>query len=172
MAVQNPEGNADAKNLLVNFEEARRWTFNYGVGLEAQLGGGVDPCPGDAKSSQVIRCRAFRKNAEKAGISPRVSLDITRLNFRGRDQTLVFKGHYGRLQKRGLVSFESPRWFDFENLKFSLTAFYDNSADVRTFTAQRLEGSAQIEQALGRITTLLYRFSYRRVQVDQNTLAI
>ncbi len=172
MAVQNPEGKAESKNLLVHFDEARRWTFNYGFGLEAQIGGGIDPCPGDPASAQVIRCKQFRKNAEKEGVSPRISLDVTRLNFRGRDQTLVFKGHYGRLQKRGLVSFESPRWFDFENLKFTVTSFYDNSSDVRTFTAQRLEGSAQIEQAIGRITTLLYRYSYRRVQVDQNTLAI
>jgi len=172
MAAQNPEGQAEYKNLLVHFDEARRWTFTYGFGLEAQAGNGVDPCSGILNKQALANCKASVNALHKAGVSPRVSFDVTRLNFRGRDQTIAFKSNYGRLQKRALLSFESPRWFDFENLRFSLTAFYDKSNNVYTFTADRLEGSAQIEQTVSRVTTLLYRFSYRRVKVDQGTLAI
>ena len=43
---------------------------------------------------------------------------------------------------------------------------------MRTFTAQRLEGSAQIEQRVSKVTTLLYRLAYRRVKVDPRTLVI
>ncbi len=44
--------------------------------------------------------------------------------------------------------------------------------DVRTFEAKRLEGSAEIRQALNRGTTLLYRFTYRRVSIPGGSLVI
>ena len=37
-AVQNPESSEREKNVLVNVQEAKRYTFNYGVGLEIQTG--------------------------------------------------------------------------------------------------------------------------------------
>jgi len=38
MAIQNPEGDATRKNINFQLEEARRYTFNYGVGFEVQTG--------------------------------------------------------------------------------------------------------------------------------------
>jgi outer membrane protein insertion porin family len=175
MAVQNPEGNAPSKNLLVQFEEAKRWTFSYGFGFEVQTGGESQACPGDSKDPRVIACRKQFEQLNGAGkptASPRVSLDVTRINFRGRNHTLVFKGTLGRLQKRALAGYEAPRFFDHETLKLTITAFYDNSRDIRTFTSERIEGSAQIDQTLSRISTLLYRFTYRRVKADPATLLL
>ena len=37
-AVQNPESTEREKNVLVNVQEAKRYTFNYGLGLEFQTG--------------------------------------------------------------------------------------------------------------------------------------
>ena len=37
VAVQNPEGLADRKNVLVQLTEAKRWDVTYGAGFEAQL---------------------------------------------------------------------------------------------------------------------------------------
>ena len=37
-AVQNPESSEREKNVLVNVQEAKRYTFNYGLGLEFQTG--------------------------------------------------------------------------------------------------------------------------------------
>lgn len=156
IAVQNPEGDARHKNVLLQLTEARRWTFNYGFGLE--IATGSDPGATDPQG--------------RTGVSPRVSFDVTRINFMGRNHTLIFKSRFGRLQQRGLFSYEAPRWFGNEDLKLTFTAFYDDTRDVRTFTAQRLEGSAQVEHKVNKITTLLYRFTYRRVKVDPRTLVI
>ncbi|HTK94290.1 MAG TPA: outer membrane protein assembly factor BamA, partial [Terriglobales bacterium] len=156
IAVQNPEGATQNKDLLVQLTEAKRWTFDYGFGLEVSTGS--DP----GKSTPQGR----------TGVSPRVSLDITRINFLGRNHTLIFRSRVGRLQKRGLFSYVAPRWMDNEDLKLTFTAFYDDTADVRTFTAQRLEGSVQLEHKVSRFTTLLYRLAYRRVKVDPRTLVI
>jgi len=156
IAVQNPDGDLAEKNILLNVEEAKRYTFKYGLGFEVQTGTG----------------QGANLPQGRTGISPRVSFDVTRLNFRGRNQTLSLKTRFGRLQQRALVSFDAPRWFGRENLRFSLTGFYDSTRDVNTFTAERLEGSPQVEQSWSRATTLVYRFTYRRVKVDPNSLKI
>src|SRR5678815_5339392 len=38
VAVQNPEGDATSKKVNFQLSEARRYTFNYGLGLEVQTG--------------------------------------------------------------------------------------------------------------------------------------
>jgi len=156
MAIQNPEGDATRKNINFQLEEARRYTFNYGVGFEVQTGQ-----PGASTQPQG-----------QPGASGRVSFDVTRLNFRGRDHTITLKTRYGNLQKRALLSYDAPRLFDSEQLTLNFTALYDDTFDVRTFEAKRLEGSAEIRQALNRGTTLLYRFTYRRVSIPEGSLVI
>lgn len=184
MAVQNPDGNSKYKDVLFDVREARRWTFNYGFGFEVQTGSqplnsdqintapapGVDVPPNTTPPSGTTVNTA--NPAGGTGVSPRVSFDVTRLNFRGRDHTLLFKSHLSRLSRRALFSYDAPRWFDKENLRLTFTVFGDNSRDVRTFASSRIEGSVQAEQVMSKITTLLYRFQYRRVNVDQRTLVI
>jgi outer membrane protein assembly factor BamA len=102
-------------------------------------------------------------------VSPRVILDVTRINFRGRDEALIFKSHFGNLQKRASLSFDQPRWFDLPNWRMTVTALYDNTRDVNTFSSDRLEGSIQLTQRATKATQLLYRFAYRRIKVDPNS---
>jgi outer membrane protein insertion porin family len=162
-AVQNPEGTETAKNVLVDMHEAKRYTFDYGVGFEFQTG---QPSVGS------------NQPAGETGVSPRVSLGVTKLNFRGRDQTVTLKGNLGSLQQRALVSYDAPKWLN-ASLRLSLTAFYDNTVDVTTFTSKRLEGSAQLEEVLtktaglqGRpVSTMIYRFVYRRVEASNVVVA-
>jgi outer membrane protein assembly complex protein YaeT len=150
VAVQNPEGDATAKKVNFQLSEARRYTFNYGVGLEVQTGQ-----PGSSTNPQG-----------DTGVSGRVSFDVTRLNFRGRDHTITLKTRYGNLEKLALIGYGAPRLFDSQKLTLDFTAFYQQTNDVRTFTSTRLEGSASIKQDLNRATTLVYRLIYRRVSTD------
>ncbi len=148
MAVQNRDGQSKYKDLALQFTEARRWTLNYGLGLEIQSG--------------VFG--AARDPEGKTGASPRVSFDVSRINVGGRAHTLSFKSHVGRLQQRGLLSYDASRFMNHQNIRLTLNLFYDNSLDVRTFTSERMESSMQLEQIVSRVTTLLYRFTYRRVR--------
>jgi len=106
------------------------YTFKYGFGFEFSTGTG----------------QGANLPQGRSGISPRVSFDVTRLNFRGRNQTLSLKTRYGRLQQRALINFDAPRWWGRDNLRFSVNAFYDSTRDVNTFAAERLEGSPQVVQ--------------------------
>ncbi len=89
---------------------------------------------------------------------------MTRLNFRGRNHTVNLKANVGGLQQRGLISYDAPRWFNNPNWRLTLTAFYDNTVDVTTFTSQRLEGSVQAEQIINKTSIMTYRLTYRRVR--------
>jgi outer membrane protein insertion porin family len=159
-AVQNPEGDDPLKNILVQVQEAKRYTFTYGLGLEFQTGQ-----PAGASEPQGA-----------TGVSPRVEFDVTRLNFGGRDQTINFQSHVGRLQQRGLISYTVPKLFDSDKFKMIYTIYYDNSLDVATFTSQRLEGKIDLRQEIGNITeeagtgaspsTLTYRWEFRRVKAS------
>ncbi len=151
-AVQNPDGAQPQKNVLIDVQEAKRYTFNYGVGLEFQTG-----------QPSAVGTNQAKGNT---GVSPRVSLEATRINFRGRNHTITFKADVGSLEQRGLVSYTAPRWFNNPDWKLSFTAFYDNTLDVTTFTSQRLEGSVQAEQIVSKATTIDYRFTYRRVKAS------
>ena len=157
-AVQNPEGTDPLKNVLVQVQEAKRYTFTYGLGLEFQTG---QPAGTTAPQGTT-------------GVSPRVAFDVTRLNFGGRNQTLTFQSHVGRLQQRGLVSYAVPKLFDNDKYKLIYTVFYDNSLDVATFTSERLEGKIDLRQQIGNSGTepgtragpnsITYRIDFRLVK--------
>jgi outer membrane protein assembly complex protein YaeT len=164
MAVQNPDGSAEHKNLMFQLSEAKRYTFRYGFGVE--IGTGVNSAQGTSPQGQT-------------GASPRVSFDVTRTNFRGKDESIIFKSSVGALQQRVLLTFDSPRFFDLPNWKWTVSGFYDNTRDVTTFTSQRLEFATQLEQKASKSITMLYGFSYRRVRAsdfpvnfDPNTIAL
>jgi outer membrane protein assembly complex protein YaeT len=155
-AIQNPDGTESRKNVLVTASEADRYTFDYGVGFEFQTG---QPAFG---TNQPLG---------QTGVSPMVSLGVSRIDVGGRHQTLTIKGNLGRLQQKGLISYNVPKLLNRDNLRFTATALYDNTVDVSTFTSKRLEGSLQVSQVLYKIqdrelTTLSYGFSYRRVEAS------
>ncbi len=157
-AVQNPDGTDPQKNVLVQVQEAKRYTFTYGVGLEFQTGQ-----PSGTTAPQGT-----------TGVSPRVEFDVTRLNFGGRNQTVTFQSHVGRLQQRGLISYAIPKLFDNEKFKLIYTVFYDNSLDVATFTSERLEGKIDLRQQFGNTghepgtrqgpNSITYRMDFRLVK--------
>ncbi|MGA9529509.1 MAG: POTRA domain-containing protein [Terriglobales bacterium] len=155
-AIQNPEGTESRKNVLITAREAKRYTFDYGGGFEFQTG---EPSIG------------VNQPLGQTGVSPRVLAGLSRINVGGRDQTLSLKGNYGRLQKRGLASYDIPKLLNLEGLHFTASVFYDNTIDVSTFTSQRLEGILRNLMVLYRqgdreLTTLSYGFSYRRVKAS------
>jgi outer membrane protein insertion porin family len=156
MAVQNPEGLEPSKDVLFNLQEAKRWTFRYGGGIEFATGN--IPTANNPQGG--------------TGVSPNGVLEITRLNLFGRDQTFSIRGRYGLLTKRGLASYEAPRLFHRENWRIIVSALYDNTADVNTFASERLEGELQAEQRYNRFTTLIYGLTFQRVAIDPNSLVI
>ena len=142
--------------MLVTAREADRYTFDYGGGFEFQTG---QPSYG---TNQPLG---------QTGVSPMVSLGVSRINVGGRHQTITVKGNLGYLQQRALISYDIPKLLNRDNLRFTSTGLYDNTVDVSTFTSKRLEQTFQVLQVLYKredreLTTFAYRFSYRRVEAS------
>jgi len=155
-AIQNPDGTESRKNVLVTTSEADRYTFDYGVGFEFQTG---QPSYG------------VNQPLGATGVSPMVSLGVSRINVGGRHQTITMKGNLGRLQQRALINYDIPKLLNLDKLRFTSTGLYDNTVDVSTFTSKRLEQTFQVLQVLYKVqdrelTTFAYRFSYRRVEAS------
>ena len=158
VAIQNPEGMEASKNVLIHVEEARRWAIGVG---------------GGAEFARIGRNTAELTNpAGDATFSPRVTLEMTRLNVGGRAHTMGFRTRLSLLQQRGLFTYEAPRWFDSDKWRMTLSGLYDTFRNVNTFTGRRVEGAFQLTHQLTPRTTALYRYAYRRTSIDQNTLHI
>jgi outer membrane protein assembly complex protein YaeT len=157
-AVQNTDGAEANKYVLYEMDEARRWSLAAGFGAEIARIGGCQDC--------------LDSPAGKSGFSPRVSLDVTRNNLWGLAHSISTRGRISTLQRRALVNYSAPRFRNREGLNLSFTGLYDDSRDVRTFSSKRQEGSAQLSQRYSKATTFFYRYTYRRVSVDESSLKI
>jgi len=155
IAPQNPSGTDTEKTVIVQVEEAKRYTIAYGGGVEVQrLGSASNPVSGEVRAS------------------PRGIFEFTKANMLGRAHTLSFKGRASALQGRLLVSYATPSFLNRPQFNFVLTGFADKTRDVRTFTSTRYEASAQVAHQVSNISTVLYRYVFRRVQVDAGSLKV
>jgi len=158
VGLQNSDGQTRTKYVLYQLEEARRWSFTGGFGAEiGRIGGGR---------------LSYESPAGASGFSPRASVGVSRSNFLGLGHTLGLQTRLSNVQRRALVTYLAPHFKNDENLNLTFTALYDDSRNVRTFSARRLEAAAQLAQRLSRASTIQYRLAFRRVSIDQNTLKI
>jgi outer membrane protein insertion porin family len=153
VATANPEVPEAPRTVLVNVEEARRWTLGYGGGIEVQRLAGNQP-QGQLRAS------------------PRLSFELARLNVGGRAQTFTLRGRLSTLEKGGAVNYVIPRFAARRDIDLRLGALIDHSRDVLTFAAEREEASVAVEKHYSPAAYLQARYSYRRVRVDPDTLRI
>jgi outer membrane protein insertion porin family len=166
-AVQNPAGDAPQKNVLVQVTEAKRWNVTYGFGFEAQTG---TPQGGTISEASCILlglnpCNQLTQEG-KAGVSPRVSLDVSRINLRGTDDSLTLHTTYGLLEQVAILTLLNPHLRDSRNFSAAISGGYSNVQDITTFTSSTLEGDFRITEKWRKRDTFIYDFQYRRVQVN------
>lgn len=163
-AVQNPTGDAPQKNVLVQIKEAKRWDVTYGFGFEAQTG---TPAivPGQVQGHTAAQ-------NGKAGVSPRVSLDVSRINFRGTQQSLTLHTTFGLLERVASLTFNNPQFLGNPNLTAAVSGGYSNVQNITTFQAETLQGDFRVTQKYKKADTFIYDFLYRRVSVNASSLEI
>ena len=146
--LQDPAGTNRYKYVLYDFDEAARYSFNIGFGLEVGQFGHTTYNLAQAGGAK--------------GISPIVSFDVNRLNFLGLGQTISLQTRYSTLEQRESINYIVPRFLGSLNRTATFSILYDTTQDVQTFSVRREEASAQTSQRLNRASTLLFRFAYRR----------
>jgi outer membrane protein insertion porin family len=157
-ALQNPDGKEESKYVLFHLDEARQYSFNLGVGAElARIGGGIN---------------SLDYAAGTTGFSPRVSVGVSRINFLGLGHTVSLQTQVSTVRTRAIFNYIAPQFEGHESLSLSFSPLFDDSKDVRTFEARRWEGTVQLAQKLSRAYTLQYRYTFRRVTLDPNSLKV
>ena len=175
-AVENPGGDELRKNVLLQFDEARRWDVTYGGGFQAQTGTPSTNCPtpqslialGINPLTYVSSCSPNGK----FGVSALVELDVSRINLWGRNQSITFRSEYGSLEQQITANYDAPRFFNHPTIDFSFGGGYINAMNVVTFASSTSEGDIRLTQHPNLVDTLIYQLSYRRVQVDPSTVQI
>ena len=146
---QNPNGTNPDKDIAVLVEEARRYTVAYGGGFEVQrLASTTCPTCGQVQAA------------------PRGIIEVSKLNLTGRADSLSFKLRGSTLQGRALLGYSVPNTFGNSHFSFQATAFAEKTRDINTFTEQRYEGSVQLTDQVTQLTTVLYRYAFRKVLVS------
>ncbi len=172
-AVENPTGQIPQKNVLLQLTEARRWDVTYGFGFEAQTG---TPRRGQISPASAILLglppNTSVSQEGKPGVSPRASLDVSRINLRGTQESLTLHATYGLLEEIAALTFNNPNLFNRPALTASVTGGYSNVQNITTFSASTLQADARLTQKIKRADTLIYDFQYRRVKVDPNSLQV
>ncbi|GGA76782.1 hypothetical protein GCM10011507_30110 [Edaphobacter acidisoli] len=165
-AVQNPTGDDPAKNVLLQLSEAKRWNVTYGFGIEAQTG---TPSQGMISEASCIQlglnpCNITQEG--KVGVSPRVSLDVSRINLRGTEDTLTLHSAFGLLEQVAILTFQNPHFLSSKKWSGAVSGGYSNIQDITTFTSSTLQGDVRLTQKPERKDTFIYDFQYRRVKVN------
>ncbi|HEV2488134.1 MAG TPA: POTRA domain-containing protein [Terracidiphilus sp.] len=172
-AVENPNGGATRKTILLQAQEARRWALTYGLGFEAQTGTPQNNCAGATAGG--VACNPNGKT----GVSPRVLADLTRNNLFGREQSASLQGTYGLLEQKIDLLFQVPHFVGNRNFGITFTGGYANSQDVTTYVASRLEAGFRLTENfqtpgswLSKANTFIYEYDFRRVKVAASSLQV
>jgi outer membrane protein assembly complex protein YaeT len=145
IATQDQTSSETKKTVLVAVEESRRWTLGYGGGLEVQRLGSNNP-QGTFKAS------------------PRISLNLNRLDVGGHAQTFNLWGRLSNLETGAGTSYVIPYLANRRDLSLRISGLIDRSRDVLTFTDDRKVASVAINKRISASTVISGRYSFSRVE--------
>jgi outer membrane protein assembly factor BamA len=151
---QNPDGSDPEKDIVVLVEEAKRYTMAYGGGFEVQrLASTTNPTGGQLQAA------------------PRGIFELTKVNLTGRADSLSLKVRGSTIEDRALLGYSIPNTFGNSHYSTQATAYTEKTQDINTFTEMRYEVSGQLTNQVTPLTTLLYRYAFRKVLVSSLNIA-
>ncbi len=176
-AVQNPQGNAPEKNVLLQLSEAKRWNVTYGFGFEAQTGTPQSGMISEASCIQLMINPCNKLSQEgKTGVSPRISLDVSRINLWGTQDSLTLHSSYGLLEQVAILTLQNPHLYGSKSFSAAISGGYSNIQDISTFKSSTLQGDFRITEKWRRRDTFIYDFLYRvavnNVQVSADLIPL
>ncbi|MGH9483143.1 MAG: BamA/OMP85 family outer membrane protein, partial [Terriglobales bacterium] len=153
----------------VRMHEARRHILDYGLGFDATTRGGSIPSGTVAVPGlPIIALPNSFQTSQSWFFGPSGSVEYTRLNLDGKNETLSAGGYAGRLDQRGSIALTNPNlyWTDFGG-NLSLSADHDSRNPI--YTAKTVQAGYQIGRALNpdRTTNLLLGYAFSVTELSR-----
>jgi outer membrane protein assembly factor BamA len=160
--------NQSSEDVIVKVHEAKRNSITYGLGFEStprsgSLSTGVLILPG----LPTVGLPQNFTIIEKTIISPLGSLSYSRLNLRGRGETVSISGLISSLDQKGALTFSDPH-FRYTNWRSLLSASGERTTQNPLFSARVEQGLFQLERDLEAAKTrrLQLRYTYEHTTLS------
>jgi outer membrane protein assembly factor BamA len=152
----------EQEDVIVKVHESKRNTLTYGFGFEMISRGGNLPSGTVALPGlPTVGLPSTFKTSQQNFMGPRVNLQYTRGNVRGKGETMTFGGLYGPLDRRGSFAFTDPN-FRWTNWTASLTLTGEYNKENPIFTSRLGQSGFQLQRPLNsnRTQNLLLRYTF------------
>jgi outer membrane protein insertion porin family len=157
------------EDVLIKVHESKRNAITYGYGFEVINRGGSVPSGTVAVPGvpPVGVTQNFR-TSEKTFYGPRGTFEYLRKNLWGKAETLTFSGLAGRLDQRGLITFQDPH-FRGTNWASQLSLQGEHNSENPIFTSRLAQIGWQLQHALNsdKTTHLFLRYNFSETGITR-----
>ena len=153
--------------VLIKVHESKRNQIAYGFGFEViNKGGNVPGGTIALPNLPPVGLPNTFKTSQQTFWGPRGSFEYSRLNFRGRAESITIGGLAARLDQRAAVSWASPAFWN-SIWSSNLTLSAERSSENPIFTNRMVQGSYQFQRPLNakKDRSLILRYSLRRTNL-------
>jgi outer membrane protein assembly factor BamA len=155
------------EDVLVKVHEAKKNSLTYGFGFEViNRGGNVPSGTVALPNLPAVGLPSNFKTSEKTFWGPRVSLEYTRKNVRGKAETFTIGGLAARLDQRADLTFTDPHFRGTEWAS-TLTASGEHNTENPIFSSRLAEFGYQLQHPLNpdKTRNVFLRYSIRQTGI-------
>ena len=158
--------------VIVKVHETSRNTLTYGFGFERVSQGGSIPSGTVALPGlPPVGLPSSFKTTQHAVQGPRVNLQYTRNNLRGKAETLTFGALYGPLDRRLSILFTDPN-FRWSNWTATVTTSAEHNKENPIFNSRIGQATFQLQKSLNTKKTQNLFLRYNFTETSLLNLAI
>jgi outer membrane protein assembly factor BamA len=165
---QKPITTESDSEVLIKVHEAKRNSLTYGVGFEVINKGGSIPSGTVALPNlPPVGLPSTFKTSQQTFWGPRGSIEYSRLDFRGRGETVTIGGLAARLDQRAGASWTNPSFWN-SSWSTNLTFSAEHSSENPIFTEKLGQVGYQFQRSLNakKTQTLFLRYNLRRTNLS------
>jgi outer membrane protein assembly factor BamA len=162
----------EQEDVVIKVHESKRNTLTYGFGYEfVNKGGSVPSGTVALPGLPPVGLPDTFKTSQTSVQGPRVNMQYTRTNLRGKAETLTLSGLFGPLDRKASVVFSDPH-FRWTNWTASLTSTFEYSKENPIFNARLGQFGFQLQKPINAKKTQTLSLRYTLTQTGLTNLLI
>jgi len=160
------------EDVIVRVHEGRRNNINFGIGIESTNRGGSVPGGTVALPGlPPVGLPSTFKTSQRNFFGPRVNLQYTRSNFRGKGESITIGGLAGPLERNASLNFQDPN-FRWTNWTANFTVSGEINKQNPIFTTRQGQFAFQLQRAINSTRTQHLFLRYSATQTALTDLLI